>query len=398
MSLDLFTTINIYMFVNYICTFTLGVAWFRIKNKYDGILYIFIDFLFQSIGLTLASLKLILPEIISVVLANVLMFIGAIFFLYGLGLFTKVKIPKFPYVIVALIFTSLYALFTFSFPDMKMRLIIFTSMILPVLFNNIYIILFKADKIYQKFSLHVVIALFLLMLVHGSRMVFGLIHFPLKDYQNLHQLESYLIIASLLCTIYLTFSVTQMIHMKLLYELDESAKQTKNLLLKTEKLAITDGLTGLYNRRKIEEKIQSRISEYMKNKLSFSILLLDIDHFKRFNDTYGHDVGDKVIIEVSSLLKNCLNDGDEIGRWGGEEFLVLLGNEDMLEAKKKSFNIIKRISEHDLNLAGYNEKLTISGGFVEMTEDYNLNKLIKLADNALYKAKEKGRNRLETGF
>lgn len=384
------------MFVNYICTFTLGIAWFRIKNKYDGILYIFIDFLFQSIGLTLASLKLILPEIISVVLANVLMFTGAIFFLYGLGLFTKVKIPKLPYVIVALIFTSLYALFTFSFPDTKMRLIIFTSMILPVLFNNIYIIFFKAEKIYRKFSLHVVIALFLLMLVHGSRMVVGLIHFPFKDYQNLHQLESYLIISSLLCTIYLTFSITQMIHMKLLYELDESAKQTKNLLLKTEKLAITDGLTGLYNRRKIEEKIQSRINEYKKNKLSFSILLLDIDYFKRFNDTYGHDVGDKVIIEVSGLLKNCLNSDDEIGRWGGEEFIILLGNKNILEAKEKSFNIIKRISEHDLNLASYNEKLTISGGLVEMKDDYNLNKLIKLADNALYKAKEKGRNRLET--
>ncbi|WMJ77529.1 MULTISPECIES: GGDEF domain-containing protein [unclassified Sedimentibacter] len=395
MSLDLFTTINTYMFVNYICTFILGISWYRIKDKYDGILFIFIDFIFQSIGLSLASLQSVLSPIFSVVLANVLMYIGAIFLLYGIGQFISINIRKLQYFFFSILFMGLYSIFTFFIPSIRMRLVVFTVMILPIFIHTVYIILFKADRKHKKFAIHVAIAHIFFILVHGSRAYIGLNNFRLSDYNKLHQSESMLIMISMLLMIYLTFSITQMIHMKLLHQLDQSIGYTKELLEKTQHLATTDNLTQIYNRGKIEEILKMEINTYYNYASIFTILMADIDHFKRYNDVYGHDFGDQVIIEVSRLLQENLRTTDAIGRWGGEEFLIVLKNSNLKIAQSVGQKLIDKVSTYELHYGETIENITISIGCSEMTESHTMSTLIKSADIALYKAKNNGRNRIE---
>ncbi|MBF7096824.1 GGDEF domain-containing protein [Alkalibacter mobilis] len=395
MNFDLFTVIQIYMFVNYTCTLILGLAWYRIKDKYSGIFFVFLDFIFQSVGLTLASLQFLISPIYSVILANTLMYVGAILLLLGVGKFMNIKIQNVPYIFTSILFICLYSFFTIISPDTRIRLIVFTVMISPVFIHTIYIILYKADRKHRKFAVNVAIAHTLLLLIHGSRAYIGLNNFSLLDYSNLHQSESLLITSSLLLMIYLTFSITQMIHMKLLFQLDRSNDYTKNLLVKTQHLANTDSLTKIYNRGKIEDILKEEINIYKTYGRLFSVLMVDIDHFKRFNDEYGHDFGDQVIIEVSRLLQQSLRATDSIGRWGGEEFLIILKDSNLQVAQSVGQKLINIIGDKTLEYDEIKENLTISIGCSVMKEDYTMSTLIKSADTSLYKAKQNGRNRIE---
>lgn len=395
MNFDLFTTINIYMFVNYICTIILGIAWYRIKGKYEGIFFVFIDFIFQSLGLTLASLQLQISPIYSVILANSLMYVGAILLLFGIAKFINVKIKVLPYIIFSILFVSLYSYFTIIIPMKNIRLIVFTVMILPVFIHTICIILLKSDKNHRIFSAHVAIAHMLFIMVHGSRAYFGLNNLKTFKYSLLYQSESILIMISLLLMIYLTFAIIQMIDMKLLDQLDKSVDYTKSLLIKTQHLADTDNLTQIPNRGKVEDTLKTEIDIFHNFGRSFAVLMVDIDNFKHFNDLYGHDFGDHVIIEVSRLLKQNLRSKDMIGRWGGEEFLIVLQDTNLQVAKSVGEKLIKIISSTQLEHDDMKDNVTISIGCSEMKESDTKNTLIKSADVALYKAKQNGRNRIE---
>lgn len=395
MNFDLFTTVNIYMFVNYTCTLILGLAWYRTRDKYRGIFLVFMDFIFQSIGLTLASLKYVIEPFYSVILANALMYVGAILLLFGVGKFIDIKIRKIPYIVAGILFICLYAIFTLLYPNTRIRLIIFTLMILPVFIHTIYITSYKADWKHKRFAVHVTIGHILLVLIHGSRAYIGLKEFRAFDYTYLHQSESILIMISLLLMIYLTFSITQMIHMKLLDQLDQSIECTKKLLAKTQDLADTDNLTKIYNRGKIEYLVKEEIKVYKTYGRVFSVLMVDIDHFKRFNDEYGHDYGDQVIIEVTSILKHNIRDTDSIGRWGGEEFLIVLRGSNINTAQSVGQKLIDLIGAKTLEYAGIKENVTVSIGAAEIKESDTINRLIKKADMALYEAKESGRNRIK---
>lgn len=151
-----------------------------------------------------------------------------------------------------------------------------------------------------------------------------------------------------------------------------------------EFISNTDALTGLKNRRKID-----KILNQIKNK-KFSLILMDIDHFKLINDDFGHLVGDEVLKEVSHILKYNVNQNDIIGRWGGEEFLIICKNTSLLEAKKLSYRIKELIENHDFKV----RKITASFGISEAKNDLELKDILAKADKALYKAKENGRNRI----
>lgn len=159
-------------------------------------------------------------------------------------------------------------------------------------------------------------------------------------------------------------------------------KDLKKYNKKLEKLSNTDTLTQLYNRRKLDELL----NEAKNNK--FSLILLDIDHFKEVNDIHGHLEGDKVLIEMSKLLRNSLNKNDVIGRWGGEEFLIICKNTTEREASIIALRLKNIIENHDFKI----RKITTSFGVSEARKDFDIKDILANADIALYKAKEKGRN------
>ena len=181
---------------------------------------------------------------------------------------------------------------------------------------------------------------------------------------------------------------------------NEKLKTTQDDLDKISILATTDSLTGLYNRRCIMDKFDDMLSIAREHGKYIGVIMLDIDHFKMVNDTLGHQAGDEVLKEVSKILKENARDVDEVGRIGGEEFLVLCENSSMEVVKEVAERL--RTKVEDKVIYYENDKTTqvkISLGIYSCVADINISKeeLIKIADDALYDAKETGRNKVVTG-
>jgi diguanylate cyclase (GGDEF)-like protein len=171
----------------------------------------------------------------------------------------------------------------------------------------------------------------------------------------------------------------------------DRAKMLKTL----EKLAITDGLTRLYNLRHFYKQLEIEIDRCNRYGHSLALLLLDIDHFKMCNDTYGHLEGDKVLVRLGQIIKVCLRTMDSAYRYGGEEFTIILPETTGKEAK----NVAERInasveSERFSTEAGEDFSITISTGVTEYFKEEQLSTFIHRADQAMYKSKAKGRNRI----
>ncbi len=164
-----------------------------------------------------------------------------------------------------------------------------------------------------------------------------------------------------------------------------------------EKLALLDNLTQLANRNYIEKEIQSRFEEKIRFNVPFGILFIDIDHFKKFNDIYGHDVGDDVLKFVANTFVANARPFDLYGRWGGEEFIGIIRNVNGQDLEGLG-NRLRLLIENSY-IIRENEKLyvTISIGATLVNENDTIDSLIKRADTLLYKSKAAGRNCLTIG-
>jgi diguanylate cyclase (GGDEF)-like protein/PAS domain S-box-containing protein len=168
------------------------------------------------------------------------------------------------------------------------------------------------------------------------------------------------------------------------------------LVNRLQYLSRTDDLTKLLNRRALIERLGEEIRRTRRYKSDLALIISDIDYFKEINDTYGHDVGDKVLKIISSLIKNQLRQTDIIGRYGGDEFLLILPETSIKGAREIADRIHSAVEEFIFHI-GYKRpiKTTVSLGVAQFNiEKEDINGLIKRADNALYIAKGKGRNRV----
>lgn len=158
------------------------------------------------------------------------------------------------------------------------------------------------------------------------------------------------------------------------------------------RLSITDPLTQSYNRLKLDEALLKELNQAKIASSTFTILILDIDYFKRINDSYGHQVGDQVLIEIVSILNKNVRESDVVGRWGGEEFLIILPNASLEDGLLKAEKIRAQVEEWPFSSGS---RLTISIGVAAYLDDLLPESIVFRADAALYRAKEKGRNRVE---
>jgi len=157
-----------------------------------------------------------------------------------------------------------------------------------------------------------------------------------------------------------------------------------------EELSITDKLTGLYNRMKIDEILNTQMQEYKRYQNPFSIILLDIDDFKEINDNYGHAIGDYVLEEIAKRLTLNIRTTDIVGRWGGEEFIIICKNTKGSNALIVAEHLRELIQTIPFDEVGVK---TISLGVTEFNNEDDINSVFKRADDALYKAKNSGKNR-----
>lgn len=169
-------------------------------------------------------------------------------------------------------------------------------------------------------------------------------------------------------------------------------QQEKELI---EQIAYVDPLTKLLNRRAMISDLQAAFSKAQRHDELFSVVIGDLDYFKKINDNYGHETGDFVLTEVSDIIyENCRQE-DSVSRWGGEEFLIVLNRANEESTYKKIDHIRSLIEEKEFNYNGHVINLTISFGFVTYNEKYtSYNEIVADADHQLYRSKHEGRNKV----
>lgn len=157
-----------------------------------------------------------------------------------------------------------------------------------------------------------------------------------------------------------------------------------------------DSLTGIFNRRAIVEGLQRMMARSARDGEALGLILADLDHFKAINDTYGHLAGDAVLREASLRMVRSLRPGDMIGRFGGEEFLMVLRGSDAPAAKSLAERVRSRIAAEPVRFLEYEMSVTLSLGVVieDRPEHFNSAELLQAVDGALYEAKQQGRNRM----
>jgi diguanylate cyclase (GGDEF)-like protein len=181
---------------------------------------------------------------------------------------------------------------------------------------------------------------------------------------------------------------------RVLKERQLSTERTR-MMEKLQKLATTDGLTKLYNSRSFYSQLELEVDRFNRYKHPLSLLLLDIDNFKEFNDTYGHLEGDKVLVRFSQIIKDCLRANDSAYRYGGEEFTVILPETDGDKAKTVAQRIRSTLeAENFTPIPDQFEKITISIGVTQYFPKEELSAFIRRADQAMYFSKQNGRNRV----
>ncbi|WP_260982660.1 diguanylate cyclase [Lysinibacillus fusiformis] len=176
------------------------------------------------------------------------------------------------------------------------------------------------------------------------------------------------------------------------FKVQERTKELESAKLELEALANTDRLTQIPNRVRLDDVLEKEFEQATENGTPLSIILLDIDHFKAVNDEYGHQVGDLVLRHAADLLKNHIRVEDIIGRWGGEEFLVVCPHTRLKDAVQLSENLRQQLEQHSFPVV---HQKTSSFGVTSFVIGDTIHSLLSRCDKALYQAKEHGRNRVE---
>jgi len=174
----------------------------------------------------------------------------------------------------------------------------------------------------------------------------------------------------------------------------------QNQLINTQKrlqhLARIDYLTGIFNRRAIIERLKQEMARSTREKAPLSLAILDIDHFKRVNDTLGHHTGDGVLVECVRRMQELLREYDILGRFGGEEFLLIIPGTNEHQSLEICERIRQRIGERSMDIECHSVTVTMSMGLTTWRQEISLDDLITKVDDALYRAKGCGRNQIAT--
>lgn len=280
-----------------------------------------------------------------------------------------------PYLYIALLLVGWVYAFYFAYPSrLSDNLIVVTVLVLPTLYAQFFNRFLGPQALLQASA--VLLSFVLLNLPHaltsfgGS----GLFDGPLFS---------------------LVFGVSQALLLTLVAAsswVGSELKQVRQDAAWFQRLAHHDFLTGLPNRRQVEQVLSTSVAQASRSGVSCAVLMLDIDHFKRLNDQHGHPAGDEVLRTLAARLRNELRAGNTLGRWGGEEFVVVAPYTNLSDAQKLGERLRQVVRAEP---AVGNHTLTVSLGIAVYRPDDTPETLIARADRALYRAKQAGRDRLE---
>jgi diguanylate cyclase (GGDEF)-like protein len=178
-------------------------------------------------------------------------------------------------------------------------------------------------------------------------------------------------------------------------QLEEEINRRIKLEATLKEMAATDPLTGLYNRREYDMLFQHEMERANRMNTPLSVGIIDLDHFKQVNDTYGHAAGDEVLRRTARLFRENLRTMDVVGRWGGEEFIIMLPEIAIDQANMTCNRLLTALAATDIDVGSASIKITATIGITQLFPGDKIDEIIRRADEALYKGKEAGRNRVE---
>lgn len=181
-------------------------------------------------------------------------------------------------------------------------------------------------------------------------------------------------------------------------QLREEIAERKHMELRLEEISRTDYLTGILNRRAITKLLEEAKGKVSSDELSFCTILVDLDHFKEINDKYGHDVGDRTLRHAVERLRHGIRENDLLGRWGGEEFLIMTPQTSLQEAQQLASRLCDNLAGSRVSTAGNSVGVTGSFGLARFIPGEDIDACLKRTDDALYAAKTQGRNRIVTAM
>jgi len=339
-------------------------------------------------GFMLIALRGMIPNILSITLANIFLLSAAVLFLEGVRRFRGISGRPISTISLVVLPVLLVTYFTFVTDDTTMRVVVYSAFY-AVIAGLVAWELFRNARLEQRFSLWFTGSLFAM---HALFMVFRVVLTFLNPgphdllAPNLIQTLTFLI--SLLLGIAWTFGFVMLNSERLEVDL-------KNAQVELQRLAETDFLTGIANNRRFFEDGEREIQRARRYGHTLVALMLDLDHFKKVNDTHGHAAGDKVLVAMTDTFRHLLRDIDVFGRLGGEEFAILLPETDLAGGRATAERLRTAIAETQIDAGHRILKITISIGVALLSpDDAGLDSVLKRADDAMYEAKRHGRNRV----
>lgn len=391
LSLDIRSVLVVLTAVTAVLSVTMALVW-RTRRTYPGFGYWTGGEACEALGFLMLSLYGVVPAILSVVLVNLFHLAGAALLLEGVRFFRGAgsrKAFSVPLIVLHLLAISY---FTYVNDHVAVRLILFSTL-MAVFFGLGAWDLLRYTPPDLRFSFRLAGGLFAVQgLVMLARALMIVVNPNIGSLFAPDLVQTVVFIWAMLVSIALTFGFLMLNSERLEVDL-------KKAQVELERLATTDFLTGIANNRSFFETGEREIQRARRYGRPLAVLMLDLDHFKRVNDTHGHAVGDRVLVAVTATCKRFLRDIDLFGRLGGEEFGMLLPETDLDGGRATAERLRQTVAETNIDAGKTTLCITISIGVSVLSpEDDRLESALKRADDALYEAKRSGRNRIVTAL
>ncbi|MCG7200214.1 GGDEF domain-containing protein [Marinobacter pelagius] len=359
-------------------------AYSRAHPKFSGIKTIGVGYFLIGGGCVLLGLRHFIHDFASIVLSNTVIIMGVVLIYRGLFSFLGISLRFERWLsptLVVLLAAVLY-FYTFHIPDVNLRIQAFSIAFAVACFIGASGLL-QHREIHNRMVAKMLIGMFLLV---GAFFIFRLLwsffEIPPDDFMKAGLLSALAVIAGEFLVILSSFSTIWMASDELQDELSEMAR--------------VDPLTGIYNRRAFDECCDIEFSRAQRSGTSFAIIMCDLDHFKRVNDEHGHHIGDEVLRRFAAILKDRIRQHDVVARFGGEEFVLLLPDNNTEQGLQVAEQLRAITAATQITIDG-DISLTLSASFGVAhycAGDSDWSAVLHRADNALYAAKKEGRNRV----
>jgi diguanylate cyclase (GGDEF)-like protein len=394
--LDFRTILFSYVISNALCAIVIGMLWRQSRRRFEGLDLWFADFVMHFVALLLVALRGFIPDFISIVVSNGLVIGGTLLLNVGLERFIGRPGPQKHNLVILAAFLAAQWYFTYVTPSLAARNINASLALFAVCAQGAWIMLRRVDELIRPAAR---LTAFVFMAITASSLV--RVYFdwqapPEEDMFKSHLHDTLTVLAYQMLHVALTFSLYLVANRRLVGELELDIAERKRTERELSRLATTDPLSGLANRGQFMSRAAQELARTARYGGPLSVLMIDIDHFKVVNDTYGHQTGDHVLTALGRLLREALRDIDLAGRVGGEEFAVLLPQTGLAHAIEAAERLRGKVAAMQVPLErGVPLQITVSIGVACHSGDgVNLDTLLNQADTAMYEAKHAGRNRV----